>query len=323
MKPTVAVVIPCYKVTAHIARVITAIGPEADVIFVVDDKCPDQSGRFVEQNVTDPRVRVLYHEVNGGVGAAMVTGFRAALEAGAQMVVKIDGDGQMDPRLIPRFLLPLRSGEADYVKGNRFNTLSSVRDMPGVRAFGNTALSFLTKLSSGYWSIFDPTNGYIAVHAAALRMIPLHRLAKRFFFESDMLIKLSDARAVVLDMPIVATYEDEVSNLRPGKVLLPFLWKHLYAYLRRVVYSYFLRDFNLASLSLLFGLPLFVFGGIFGGLAWERSVVSGVVATTGTVMVAVLPIVLGFQLIMFFFSYDIGNEPRRPLQRLFVNGGPW
>jgi dolichol-phosphate mannosyltransferase len=323
MKPTVAVVIPCYKVTAHIARVIAAIGPEVDLIFVVDDKCPDQSGRFVEQNVTDPRVRVSYHEVNGGVGAAMVTGFRAALEAGAQIVVKIDGDGQMDPRLIPRFLLPIQSGEADYVKGTRFHTLVNARDMPGVRAFGNTVLSFLTKLSSGYWSVFDPTNGYIAVHAAALRMIPLHRLAKRFFFESDMLIKLSDARAVVLDMPMVATYEDEVSNLRPGKILLPFLWKHLYAYVRRVVYSYFLRDFNLASLSLLFGLPLFLFGVIFGGLAWERSVASGVVATTGTVMVAVLPIVLGFQLIMFFFSYDITNEPRRPLQRLFMNGGSW
>ena len=323
MKPPVAVVIPSYRVTAHIARVIAAIGPEVDQIFVVDDHCPDQSGKLVEETVRDSRVRVLYHEVNGGVGAAMVTGFRAALDAGAQIVVKIDGDGQMDPRLIPRFLLPIQSGEADYVKGNRFNTLASARGMPAVRTFGNTMLSFLTKLSSGYWSIFDPTNGYIAVHAAALRMIPLHRLAKRFFFESDMLLKLSDARAVVLDVPMVATYEDEVSNLSPGKVLLPFLGKHLYAYLRRIVYFYLLRDFNLASLSLLFGLPLFVFGVVFGGIAWARSTESGVVATTGTVMVAVLPIVLGFQLIMFFLSYDINNEPRRPLQRLFANGAPW
>lgn len=317
MKQSVAVVVPCYRVTGHILGVLAAMGPEVERIFVVDDACPQQSGQLVEREVRDPRVTVIHHTENGGVGAAMVTGFRAALETGATIIVKVDGDGQMDPRLIPRLIAPLIRGEADYVKGNRFHTLRDMRGMPGVRSFGNTALSFLTKLSSGYWSIFDPTNGFVAVHSSVLRLVALNKLSKRFFFESDMLIKLCDVRAVVTDMPMKATYDNESSNLRPGAVLLPFLGKHLYGFLRRVIYSYFLRDFNLASLSLLFGLPLFLFGTVFGAVAWWRSVESGVVATTGTVMISVLPIVLGFQLLLFFLSYDITNEPRLPVQRFF------
>jgi glycosyltransferase involved in cell wall biosynthesis len=244
----------------------------------------------------------------------MVTGFRAALAADATIVVKVDGDGQMDPRLIPKFVLPIERGQADYVKGTRFHTLKSAQGMPLVRSLGNAALSFLTKLSSGYWSNFDPTNGYFAVHASVLEAIDLKSLSPRFFFESDMLIKLADVRAVVADMPMMAVYADEVSNLAPSRVVAPFLGRHLRAFVRRIIYWYFMRDFNLASLSLLFGAPLFLFGVVFGAVAWWDSSVTGVPATTGTVMLSVLPIVLGFQLLMFFFSYDIGNMPRQPFQ---------
>lgn len=314
MTAKIAVVIPCYRVAGHILGVLERIGPEVALIFVVDDQCPEQSGQRVQSRANDPRIRVLFHEQNGGVGAAMITGFRAALDAGADIVVKVDGDGQMDPRLIPKFVQPIARGKADYVKGTRFNSLKSAKGMPFVRSIGNAALSFLTKLSSGYWGNFDPTNGYFAVHAAALGAIDMKSLSPRFFFESDMLIKLADVRAVVADMPMVAVYGDEVSNLAPSRVMMPFFRKHLRAFFRRVVYWYFLRDFNLASLSLLVGVPLFLFGVVFGAVAWWNSAASGVPATTGTVMLSVLPIVLGFQLLMFFFSYDIGNTPRQPFQ---------
>jgi glycosyltransferase involved in cell wall biosynthesis len=314
-EPRIAVVIPCYRVRKHVLDVLAAIGPEVQHVYVVDDCCPEQSGRLVEEQCHDPRVRVIRHDRNLGVGGAVVTGYRAALADGVDVVTKIDGDGQMDPALIPEFVAPILAGEADYTKGNRFYTLHGVKAMPSVRLFGNAALSFLTKISSGYWTVFDPTNGYTAVHTAALRTFELGTLSERYFFESDMLIKLGAARAVVLDVPMESRYADEVSGLSVRRILGQFLWRHLYSTVRRVVYTYFVRDFNFASLNLLVGVPLLLFGLVFGALTWAGSLRTGMPATTGTVMLSVLPIVLGVQLCLFFVSYDVANEPRRPLQR--------
>ena len=310
----VAVVIPCYKVTDHVVDVISAIGPEVSHIFAVDDCCPEQSGDFIEKNVTDARVSVLRHEQNKGVGGAVITGYRAALERDIDVVVKVDGDGQMDPVLIPRFLAPILSGEADYAKGNRFFSATAVRDMPGVRLFGNAVLSFMTKISSGYWSVFDPTNGYTAIHRNTLASLDLRALSERYFFETDMLIRLGEVRAVVTDVPMLAVYGDEVSGLKIKRILAEFLGKHLKATIRRIVYQYFLRDFSLASLNLMAGFSLFIFGCLFGAVEWVISAQSGVPATTGTVMLAVLPIITGLQMLLFFFSSDIASEPTKPLQ---------
>ncbi|MDA7963939.1 glycosyltransferase family 2 protein [Ruegeria sp.] len=315
----IAVVIPCFKVTRHIEDVIARIGPEVEFIFAVDDACPDGSGDHIEKTTKDPRVKVLRHTSNTGVGGAVITGYRAALEAGAEILVKVDGDGQMAPELLPQFVQPIEVGEADYAKGNRFYSGSAVSDMPRVRLFGNAFLSFITKLSSGYWSIFDPTNGYTAIHSRALASIDLDKVAQRYFFESDMLIRLGDLRAVVVDIPMRAVYADEVSGLRIGKVVGDFLWRHITATLKRVIYMYFLRDFSLASLNLLFGLILLTFGVIFGAVAWSESIITGVPAATGTVMLSALPIVLGFQMLLFFASYDIASEPKVPIQRLRFN----
>jgi len=316
ISPVIAVVIPCYRVAAKVLGVIEAIGPEVAQIFVIDDKCPERSGALVERECHDPRVRVLHHEVNKGVGGAIVTGYRAALDAEADIIIKVDGDGQMDPALIPVFVAPLAAGEADYVKGNRFYSISATRKMPAVRIFGNAALSFVTKLSSGYWSIFDPTNGYTAINSKAAISIELEKLAERYFFETDMLIKLGDVRAVVLDVPMRAKYEDEVSSLKLSRVIGDFIWRHLAATTRRLFYSYFLRDFNIASLNLAVGMAFLLFGTAFGVAAWMQSSLSGVPATTGTVMISVLPIVVGIQMLLFFFSFDMGNEPRRTLQSI-------
>jgi glycosyltransferase involved in cell wall biosynthesis len=314
LAPRIAVVIPCFRVTAHILGVIARIGPEVAMIFAVDDACPDGSGRLIEAEVNDPRLRVIRNEHNKGVGGAVMAGYRAALAAGADIIVKLDGDGQMDPALIETIARPVIEGRADYAKGNRFHSVWNVRKMPRKRLFGNAALSFLTKLSSGYWSIFDPTNGYTAIHAEALRRLELANISERYFFETDMLINLGNIRAVVADVPMKALYADEKSNLRIRREMGRFLGKNLKELFKRLLYTFFLRDFSLASAQLLVGTCFLLFGAVFGSIEWYQSVVSGEPATTGTVMVAVLPIILGFQLLLSFLGYDMANEPRTPLQ---------
>ena len=314
LEQTLAVVIPSYRVKAHILDVIARIGPEVAMIFVVDDACPDGSGAYVGEQCRDPRVRVLRHEVNRGVGGAMMTGYRAALGAGADIIVKVDGDGQMDPALIPHIARPVLARQADYAKGNRFHSLWNVRRMPRVRLYGNAALSFMTKLSSGYWGIFDPTNGFTAIHAAALERIEFANVSERYFFETDMLINLGNAHAVVADVPMEAVYADEVSNLRIRNELWPFLRTHLREVVKRIFYTYFLRDFSPATLQLLIGAIFLLFGTIYGAAEWYRSVSTGEIASTGTVMIAVLPIILGVQLLLNFLAFDMANEPKVPIQ---------
>jgi glycosyltransferase involved in cell wall biosynthesis len=314
-KPIVAVVIPSYKVTAHIVETIGEIGPEVAHIIIVDDACPDGSGKLVEQEVKDKRVKVIFHTENQGVGGAMITGYRAALETDAQIVVKLDGDGQMDPALIKDLIAPIVTGRADYTKGDRFDSMTGLSQMPGIRLFGNAGLTLLTKISSGYWNITDPTNGYTAIHRDALKALPLGMLSKRFFFESDMLFRLSIYRAVVWDVPMQARYGNEKSNLSIAKTLWEFPWKHFKNFHKRLFYNYYLRDISAASIELPLGMLLWWFG-VFSGLgALNSSLNSGVVASTGTVMLSVVPLILGFQLLLAFVSHDVSTVPTRPKHR--------
>jgi len=246
----IAVVIPCFRVTRHIANVILAMPGISWRIYVIDDACPDGSGKFVEANVTDSRVKVLYHLKNQGVGGAVMTGYQAAIADGADVIVKVDGDGQMDPSLIPLFIEPILSGEADYTKGNRFYDLEEIRAMPHGRLFGNAVLSLMTKLSSGYWNLFDPTNGYTAIHADVCKHLPFKKISQRYFFETDMLFRLNTLRAVVVDVPMDAKYGEEVSNLTISKIAGEFLFKHARNFFKRLFYNYYLRDLSLASIEL-------------------------------------------------------------------------
>jgi len=311
----IAVVIPCYKVTAQICDLIRSIGDEVGVIIVVDDCCPEKSGAFVEKNCSDPRICVLYHAVNQGVGGAVLTGYQAAIAAGADVIVKLDGDGQMDPVLIPAFVAPILRGDADYTKGNRFFEIETVRQMPMIRLIGNVGLSFLTKLSSGYWNLFDPTNGYTAISAKVAERLPVAKISRRYFFESDMLFRLNTMRAVVIDIPMFAKYEDEQSNLNVSRELPRFLFNNLRNLGKRIVYNYLIRNFNYATLELLFGLPLLCFGIIFGSISWIEQSHQGTLASAGTVMLAALPIIMGIQLILGFVNYDMASVPSIPLQK--------
>lgn len=309
--PRVAVVIPSYKVRGHILQVLKRVGPEVDTIYVVDDCCPEQSGEFVRTNTTDPRVRVLRHEVNQGVGGAVLTGVAAAIDEGLDIVVKIDGDGQMDPSLLPLFVQPIADGIADVTKGNRFYNPDDVRSMPMVRLVGNAALSFLTKLSSGYWNVFDPTNGYIAWDTRLLAKLPRAKVDKRYFFESDMLFRAGLLRAKVLDVPMTAVYGDEVSGLNIRKILLPFLLRNLRNFFKRVLYNYFLRDFNVASLELVVGTALALFGLVYGTAHWGTGGADP--ASPGRVMLAAFPLLTGTILLVSVVNYDTQQTPREPI----------
>lgn len=311
----IAVVIPSYKVRNHILGVISCIGPEVSHIYVIDDCCPDASGDFVESNCTDTRVSVIRNFENQGVGGSVMTGYKAAIDDGMTIIVKVDGDGQMNPDLIPDFIRPILDGEADYTKGNRFFNLEKIREMPMLRLFGNALLSFMTKLSSGYWDLFDPTNGYTAIHADVARHLPFNKISRRYFFETDMLFRLNTLRAVVVDVPMDAHYGAEVSNLKISKIVGEFLLKHVRNFLKRIFYNYYLRDMSLASIELPLGVLLLVSGGIFGVYHWIDSLQRDIATPAGTVMLAALPILMGTQLILAFLGYDIASVPRKPLHK--------
>jgi glycosyltransferase involved in cell wall biosynthesis len=312
----IAVVIPCYRVREHVLEVIESIGPEVGWIFVVDDACPEHTGAWISAHCQDQRVRVITHSRNQGVGGATLTGFRLALACPAEVVVKLDGDGQMDPGLVPLLTSPLLAGHADYAKGNRFHRVAFLRGMPWVRLAGNAALSFLTKLSSGYWQISDPTNGFTAIRRELLSELELDRIARRYFFESDLLYHLNQARAVVADVPMRARYEDETSSLRPLHVLGPFFFGHVRNTLRRVGYSYVLRSFSLATLELLLGSMLIAGGVGFGLWHWWASTEAKLAATAGTVMLAALPVIVGAQMLLSWLNFDVSSEPKQPVHRL-------
>lgn len=314
----IAVVIPCYRVTQHVLEVIRLIPPNVSRIYAIDDACPDCSGNWIATQCTDPRVHVLFHEKNQGVGGAVITGYKQAIVDHMDIVVKIDGDGQMNPSLLPLFVRPIKAGLADYTKGNRFFRPESLRSMPTIRLIGNAGLSFLTKLSCGYWSVMDPTNGYTAIHTSLLKELPLDKIEKRYFFETDILFRLNTLRAVVKDVPMDSVYADETSGLSIARVLPEFLSKHIHRLWLRYFYNYFLRDFNIGSIYSLFAISFLSGGLLFGIFHWMKSASSGEPATSGTVMLAALPIFIGMQFLVAFLHHDVSNIPSDPLHPLLT-----
>ena len=309
----IAVVIPCFKVRDLVLSVIERVPPEVTSIHVVDDCCPEHTGLHVQSHCKDPRVRLVFHHENKGVGGATVSGYRDALSVGARVIVKIDGDGQMDPADLDRFVKPILLGRADYTKGNRFFDIELLRAMPRGRLFGNSILSLVNKLCSGYWNINDPTNGYTAIHADVLRLLPFGKLDERFFFESDMLFRLNVMRAVVADVPLESRYGDEVSNLSVARASLEFPGKYLTRFFKRIFYSYFLRDFSPGTVELVTGALLAVAGSAFGAWRWYLSGHTGRTATSGEVMLSALPLLVGCQLLISAVNFDIANVPAQPL----------
>lgn len=312
-KADITVVIPCYKVAAHIETTVAGLPDWVDRVVLVNDCSPDHSINLLHKLAeTNPTVTVLENPKNLGVGGAMVTGFRHALQTETDIIVKMDGDGQMNPTYLPELLQPLCDKQAEFAKGNRFNDFDALKRMPASRRVGNLGLSFLIKAASGYWDVFDPSNGFIAITKDTLKRIDLEKLAPRYFFESSLLIELYYTGARIQDVPMPAIYGEEVSNLSVTKTLFGFPPKLMKALLRRILLSYFIYDFSITSIYMLAGLPMFLYGLTYGIVKWIHFASMDVAAPTGTVMLAVLPFILGFQMLLSAIQHDIdSNNPFR------------
>ncbi len=315
----IAVVIPAYRTEKEIQTVLGGVPGFIRHIIVVDDASPDSSADLVAAAAKrDKRITLIRHAKNQGVGGAMATGFRKALELKSDIVIKVDGDGQMDPGYIPALIAPLIAGEADYAKGNRFRNFPALQKMPFIRRLGNLGLSFLTKAATGYWNIFDPTNGYFAIRAEILAQLPMDKLDKGYFFETSMLSRLYLLGACVQDVTMPARYGGETSNLSIRRVLFEFPFKLTRTLLRRVVLKYFIFDFSMTSIYLLTGIPLLLFGLIFGITKWIHYARLGIPAPTGTVILPTLSVILAIQILLSAVEIDLNAAPRKALSKPLV-----
>jgi dolichol-phosphate mannosyltransferase len=308
-KCRVSVVIPAYKVSGQIGAVIAAMPASIDRIIVVDDASPDDLGTQIEK-LKNPRILLIRHEKNQGVGAATISGMRAALNAGADIVVKCDGDGQMDPANIPSLVEPLLHGGVDYTKGSRFQHFEALRSMPKRRFIGNIGLTFLTKAASGYWNMLDPVNGFLAVRAEILRNLNLADISPRYFFETDMLIRLNILEARVMDVPLPARYGDEHSALSIPRIIVGFPARLLAGLIRRIFWRYVFYDVSPVAVFACLGLVMTAFGTLFGSYHWIRNSIHQVPTPIGTVILAALPTIIGFELLLQSIVLDIHNTPR-------------
>lgn len=306
----IAVVIPTYRAAGHIATVIGGLPELMDHIIVVDDQCPEESGKTAaELSKTDQRITVIFHPKNLGVGGAVITGYKKALELQCDIVIKMDSDGQMDPAYITHLIQPVIHGSAGYTKGNRFVDFKALRSMPTLRLMGNSALSFMVKSCSGYWNIMDPTNGYTAISSDALRKLNPDKISKRFFFEIDMLIRLNIHNIVIKDVPIPARYGIEKSSLSIRDTLFRFPFLLMKGLIKRFILKYLIYDFNMASVYTLFGMPMVLWGVIYGLYKWIENATAGIPTPTGTIMLSVLPLILGTQFLIAAINIDINSTP--------------
>lgn len=304
----IAVVIPAYNVEKTIVKVLDGIPKIVDDIVVVNDASKDATEELI-RGVKDKRITLISHKKNMGVGGAVLSGYSYALGLGAEIVVKLDGDDQMDAARLPHLIEPILAGQADYTKGNRFLHLTALKKMPLQRKIANLGLTFLTKFASGYWNIFDPANGYTAIAASKLAALDPRSIARNYFFETSMLCELRKLNAVVRDVPMPAIYQQERSSVRMLRELFIFSNNLTARIFKRFITRYFLYDFSAVSLYLILGFLMCLFGGVWGIVKWSQSAQTGVAATTGTVLIAVLPIILGFQLLIQAMSLDISDVP--------------
>lgn len=310
----IAVIIPMFNVEKHIDKVIRGIPDLVDLIIAVDDHSIDDTIAIVKK-MADKRIILVEHETNRGVGGAMISGFKKAMDLNVSIVIKVDGDGQMPMDYLNDLIAPILLGQADFSKGNRFANFEDMMHMPLIRRIGNLGLSFITKAASGYWNVFDPTNGFFAMDGHTLRKLRLDYLHPRYFFESSLLCALYRVGSAIEDIPMPAKYGEEISSLSEWKTLLEFPPLLFRRFINRIWLRYFVLDFSVASISLIFSFLFLIFGGVWGLYWWSRSIQTGVAATSGTVIIAALPVILGFQLFLQFLTIDVQNIPESPINK--------
>lgn len=306
----IAAVVPAYNEAKMISSVIDTMPPFVDHIIVVDDCSPDNTSEIVEQS-SDPRVTLIRHEANQGVGGAIVTAHKKGIELGSDINVVMAGDAQMDPAFLPELLDPVTDGGFAFSKANRFYSPESFEGMPKHRIFGNIVLSFMTKLASGYWNLFDPQNGYTAVRTSELERVPLDHVSKRYSFENDMLIRLNIVQAPATDVPIPAVYGNEVSSIKLHKVIPELMSLLLVGGLRRFWYRYVLWSFSAIAMLSIIGITFLLFG-LLVGIWMVVEIAHTGTATAATAMLVGLPIIVGTQMLVSALQLDIESTPDKP-----------
>jgi len=308
----IAIVIPYYNASKQIPRVISKIPNYIEAIIIVDDKSKEELPKSQIENNNNHNIELIYleNEENLGVGGATKNGFNYALHANFDIVIKVDADDQMDLKYLPDLLNPLLENKSQVTKGNRFKDLKALKVMPFSRKFGNLGLSFLTKVATGYWHNFDPTNGFLAIKTPLLKEIDFSKIHNRYYFETSMLAEFYFQEAKIIDISMPAIYGDEQSNMNVFKMLFIFSKNLSKTFIKRIIKRYFLYDFNIGSVYLLLGLPLFLFGIIFGIKTWIHHSANNTFTPTGTIMIITLSLILGFQLLLQAVQVDISNAPK-------------
>ena len=302
--------IPCYRGGSITLSLINKALNYTDYIILVDDACPNQTGQLVEKEFTrNDKVKVLFNSTNQGVGKSCQDGIRFLLKNNCTIIIKIDADGQMDPNLIPRLIQPIVEGKAEAVKGNRFTCIDDFLSMPKIRIIGNLGLSFLNKISTGYWELFDPTNGFIAFKSSALKRVRIEKTDNRYFFESDLLFQSSLAQVTFAQISMSSVYGNEISSLRPMREIRRFASKHLVNFFKRLIYQYFVLDFNAGSLELLGGSLGLILTTIFSLKLFISGVLYNRYATSGESGLFAVLSIMTMQMFIAFLYYDATQQP--------------
>jgi dolichol-phosphate mannosyltransferase len=305
----VAVIIPAYNAGTTILDVVQGVLDLVDFIIVVDDACPNRSGEIVSRKFEgNKKVIVITSNINTGVGGATIVGMRYARKIGAEVLIKIDSDNQMDPTYISKYAAILKSGSADYVKGNRFFFIRNAKSMPRIRFYGNLGLGLLSKISTGQWFLNDFTNGYIGINGKLIDRIEDSDLEMRYFFETSMLYNLYLLSAKIVEVPMKAIYfENGSSGLSPIYSLYEFSIKNIKMAIKRILIAYYLREISFGSIMLMIGLKLMIFSMIYSLYLLKRSI-EGELASNGSIYILTVSTIMAFQSIIVFLAEDFNRS---------------
>ncbi|HEY6056023.1 MAG TPA: glycosyltransferase family 2 protein [Gaiellaceae bacterium] len=304
---TVSVVVPAHNEEALVAATLAGIPSFVDRIFVVDDASDDATAERVE-SVTDPRVELIRHERNRGVGAAIVSGYKAALRERIDVTCVMAGDNQMDPDELASFASPVARGEVDYAKANRLFTGKAWELIPRTRYLGNAVLSLLTKIASGYWHVADSQAGYTALGLSTLELLDLDRIYEKYGFPNDMLVHLNVVNARVRDFPSRPIYGvGERSGIRLRRVIPRMSWLLMKGFFWRMREKYVIRDFHPLVFFYGIGVLMTVLGFALGVLEVVLRIMGNAVSV-GTVVLVALLLIFGMQFTLFAMWFDMESN---------------
>jgi dolichol-phosphate mannosyltransferase len=308
-----AVVIPCYNIPNGLDTIILSIPEFVDIILIIDDACPKQTV-FSQLSSFNNDARVLYHRnnKNEGVGGSFYQGYLLAKENNCSLIAKLDGDSQHTGHDLERYFKEIIERKADFIKGNRFYSSQIISKMPLLRLIGNSLLSFLCKMNSGYWTVMDPTFGKFATSIACLDSLNWKRIGRRYTFETTLLCALSIEFVKILQLRELAVYGNETSGLKPAKLIFPLLKGLIKLGIIRVIHQHFLRSFSLLTFLLPIWLVLLPYTIYFVTSSWADASRNITYSAPGTVAISLLLTTGSLILPLIILILDMINEPKRP-----------